>query len=74
MHPIHIRQVGGNIALGDIDAALLDIAGLGEKNLAVNQIQLDQQAAGDHAVKIRPRHQSKRIVTHGQLSDITTSQ
>ncbi len=51
MHPVHIGQVGGDVAVGDGDDAVLHILGMHELDV-VDHLKMLEQHGADQAVEI----------------------
>ena len=62
----HVRQVGGDVALGDGDLAVLHVFGVDEQDV-VDQLQLMEQHGAHQAIKVAAGHQSVGGLAHGVL-------
>jgi hypothetical protein len=63
----HIRQVGGDITVGDINLAVLHVLGVDKLDI-VDQVQFIEQYGAYQAIKITAGNESEFLGRHGAVS------
>ncbi|MNR17614.1 hypothetical protein D3C85_1342860 [compost metagenome] len=63
MRGFDVRQVGGDVALGDVDLAVLHVFRVHELDV-VDQPELVEQHRADQTIEITARHQTKLSCCH----------